>query len=51
MGQLPRRGLWAGSKATPATLTVPSPWTAMPWGCQSPLLCPQGVFFGSKPAV
>lgn len=51
MGQLPERGLWAESKATPATLTVPSQWAAVPWGCQSPLLCPQGVFFGSKPPV
>lgn len=49
MGQLPRLG--AGSKATPATVTVPSQRTAMPWGCQPPLLCPQGVFFGSKPLV
>lgn len=33
MGQLLQRGLWAGSRAAPAALTVPSQGTAVSWGC------------------
>lgn len=44
MGQLPRRGLWAGSKATPATLTVPSPVDSDALGLPVPPALPTGSF-------